>query len=53
MNDQSTIGDIQAFAVVEEYRKAVVDGAIAKAENIRNANPDLAERFHVVDTTCV
>lgn len=49
MNDQSTIGDIQAFAVVEEYRKALSTGAQALATKIRNANPDLAQRFAVVD----
>lgn len=52
MNDRSTIGDIQAAAVVEEYRKARVDGATAKAEAILAANPDLAAQFNVIDKTC-
>ena len=51
MNDTSTIAEQNAYATVEEYRKAVVDGATTRAANIRTANPDLEARFDSIDKT--
>lgn len=35
--------NINDQAVIKEYRQALLDGAIKKAENIYNANADLAD----------
>lgn len=41
--------DIQAFAVVKEYRQAIRTEQAAKAQAIREANTDLVNYFAFID----
>ena len=47
-NKEVSVG-FQEKAVIEEYRKAKVSDHITLAQNIRDANPDLAKEFDKVD----
>ena len=47
-NKGTSVG-FQEKAVIEEYRKAKVSDHITLAQNIRDANPDLAKEFDKVD----
>ena len=47
-NKGKSVG-FQEKAVIEEYRKAKVSDHITLAQNIRDANPDLAKEFDKVD----
>ncbi len=51
MHGTSTLKDLNDFATVDEYRKAVIDGATTKATAIKTANPDLSAQFEAVDKT--
>jgi len=47
-NKEVSVG-FQEKAVIEEYRKAKVSDHTTLAQNIRDANPDLAKEFDKVD----
>ena len=47
-NKGTSVG-FQEKAVIEEYRKAKVSDHVTLAQNIRDANPDLAKEFDKVD----
>ena len=47
-NKETSIG-FQEKAVIEEYRKAKVSQHTVLSNNIRSANPDLANEFDKVD----
>ena len=47
-NKGKSVG-FQEKAVIEEYRKAKVSDHVTLAQNIRDANPDLAKDFDKVD----
>ena len=47
-NKETSVG-FQEKAVIEEYRKAKVSDHATLAQNIRDANPDLAKEFDKVD----
>lgn len=47
-NKGKSVG-FQEKAVIEEYRKAKVSDHVTLAQNIRDANPDLAKEFDKVD----
>ena len=47
-NKGKSVG-FQEKAVIEEYRKAKVSDHVTLAQNIRDANPDLAKEFNKID----
>lgn len=49
MNSTTGIRDIQARAVLDEFERAVRDGATEKIAAIKVANPDLKKDLEIVE----
>lgn len=49
MRHETGLHKLNDDAVVLAYRQALLDGANLKAKAIREANPDLSDRFEAAD----